>query len=319
MIHHFLINPAAGRGDRTDAMIRRITGACSARKLDFRIYTTARPGDATDYVRRTVTEFPDTPHRFYACGGDGTLCETVNGAPTAANAEFTVIPIGTGNDFVRNFTNSENFLDIERHIDGEAVKIDLLLCNGRSCINMINIGFDCNAAKRTGEIKRSPLVPSGCAYAFGVVITLCGHMGTPMHIELGNGEVIREELLLSTVANGGFCGGGFHSNPRASLTDGLFDICAVRKISRAKFIGMIKYYKAGTHLETEKIAPYLRYYQTDTARFRFEKPINICVDGEIEMSDTVDIRILPAALSFSVPKGSAPVSAEMPTAATETV
>lgn len=319
MVHHFLINPAAGKGDRTDAMIRRITSACSVRNLDFRIYTTTRPGDATDYVRRAVAESPDTRHRFYACGGDGTLCETVNGAPTAENAEFTVIPIGTGNDFVRNFTNSENFLDIERHIDGEPVKIDLLLCNGRSCINMINIGFDCNAAKRTGEIKRSPLVPSGCAYAFGVVFTLCGRISTPMHIELGNGEVIREELLLSTIANGGFCGGGFHSNPRASLTDGLFDICAVRKISRARFIGMVKYYKAGEHLENEKLAPYIRYYQTDSARFRFEKPINICVDGEIEMSDTVEIRILPAALSFSVPKGSAPVKSETPAAIPETV
>lgn len=319
MVHHFLINPAAGKGDSTDALIRRITSACSVKSLDFRIYTTTRPGDATDYVRRTVTEQPDTHHRFYACGGDGTLCETVNGAPSAPNTEFAVIPVGTGNDFVRNFTNTENFLDIERQIEGEAVKIDLLTCNGRSCINMINIGFDCNAAKRTGEIKRSPLVPSGCAYAFGVVLTLCGHIGTPMHIELGNGEVIREELLLSTIANGGFCGGGYHSNPRASLTDGLFDICAVRKISRIKFISMIKSYKAGTHLEDEKLAPYLRYYQTDSARFRFEKPINICVDGEIEMSDTVEIRILPRALSFSVPKGSAPVATEETVAIPETV
>jgi len=308
MIHHFLINPAAGRGDLTDSLIRRITNPCNARELDYRIYTTTRPGDATDYVRRTVSEMREERHRFYACGGDGTLCETVNGAPTAENAEFTVIPVGTGNDFVRNFTETDNFLDIERQIEGETVKIDLLMCNGRSCINMINIGFDCNVVKKTGEIKRSPLVPSGCAYAFGVVITLCGHMSTPMHIELGNGEVIREELLLTTVANGAFCGGGFYSNPRASLTDGLLDVCAVSKLSRIRFVGMIKHYKNGTHLETEKLKPFIRYYQTDSVRFRFEKPINVCIDGEIEMSETVDIRVLPQVLNFSVPRGSAPVN-----------
>ena len=32
--------------------------------------------------------------------------------------------------------------------------------------------------------------------------------------------------------------------------------------------------------------------------------MNICIDGEIEMSDTADIRIVPGALNFSIPRGS---------------
>ena len=41
-------------------------------------------------------------------GGDGTINEIVNGAPCNPNVEFGVIPSGTGNDFVRNFTNVRN-------------------------------------------------------------------------------------------------------------------------------------------------------------------------------------------------------------------
>ena len=72
MFHHFLINPAAGKGTYTEALVKKIERAAAARGVDYRIYTTARPGDATDYVRREVSASEEM-HRFYACGGDGTL------------------------------------------------------------------------------------------------------------------------------------------------------------------------------------------------------------------------------------------------------
>lgn len=303
MTHHFLINPAAGRGDLTEALVRKITRVCEEKGVAYHIYKTTRPGDATRYVREAANE--PGPHRFYACGGDGTLSEVVNGAPGREGIEFAVIPVGTGNDFVRNFTAPENFVDIERQIDGQPMKIDLIRYNGRYSVNMINMGFDCNAAKKAGEIKRSRFVPNGCAYWFGVGITLFSHLGTKMQIELDDGTVIRDELLLSAVANGAFCGGGFNSNPRAVLNDGLLDICVVKLMSRAKFIRMVSYYKKGTHLESERCRGLVDYYQTSRVRFRFEKPINISVDGEIEITDTVEMELVPAATVFSVPYGSA--------------
>ena len=103
MIHHFLINPAAGKGQYTEALSRKITRTCEKRGVLYRIHSTAHPGDATNYVRTQVEDKSEI-HRFYACGGDGTFCETVSGAPMAENAEFGLIPIGTGNDFERNFT-----------------------------------------------------------------------------------------------------------------------------------------------------------------------------------------------------------------------
>lgn len=304
MIHHFLINPAAGKGKRVDALQQQITHVCVARGVDYRIHVTTRPGDATDYVRAAVAS-TDERQRFYACGGDGTLCETVNGAPLCETAEFAVIPIGTGNDFEKNFTAPESFFDIEAQLNGTPVRLDLIRYNDRYALNMLNVGFDCNVAKTTGEIKRSPLVPSGLAYVAGVAIHFCKPFGTHMHLTLADGTEIDDSLMLTAIAGGCYYGGGFKAAPRASLLDGLLDICIVKKLSRAKFVGLIGSYKKGTHLALKKAKEYIRYYQTPSASLRFDSPINICVDGEIEVTDRVDISLLQRALTFSIPKGAA--------------
>jgi YegS/Rv2252/BmrU family lipid kinase len=303
MIHHFLINPAAGKGTLVEALKQKITRVCNARGVDYRIHTTTRRGDATDYVRAAVEQTAEL-QRFYACGGDGTLCETVNGAPLCDRAEFAVIPIGTGNDFEKNFSAPENFFNIEHQLDGVPTKLDMIRYNDRYALNMLNIGFDCNVAKKTGEIKRSPLIPSGLAYVAGVAVNFCKPFGTRIKVTMADGQEINESLMLVAVAGGCYYGGGFKAAPRASLTDGLLDLCIIKKLSRAKFLGLIGSYKNGTHLEQEKAKPYISYYQTPSISFRFDTPTNICVDGEIEMTDRVDIVAVPAACSFSIPQGS---------------
>ena len=111
-------------------------------------------------------------------------------------------------------------------------------------------------------------------------------------------------MLLTAIANGCFYGGGFKAAPRASMQDGLLDLCVVKKISRAKFVNLIGAYKKGTHLDMPQLEHIIRYYKTPSVCISFEKPINICVDGEIEMTDLVEIASVPSACSFSVPQGS---------------
>ncbi len=304
MIHHFLVNPAAGKGKVTDALIRRIHRVCTARGVDYRIHITTRQGDATEYVRAVSAVQPDERHRFYACGGDGTLCEVINGAPRAANVEFGVVPIGTGNDFVRNFTDRDNFFDIDRQLGGEVHQLDMMRYNDRFALNMINVGFDCNVVKKTGEIKRSPLIPSGLAYGAGVAITLCKPFGTRFKVELEDGTVISENLLLAAVANGSCYGGGFHPAPRASLNDGLLDVAIIKKVSRARFLSLVGSYKNGTYLEKKGVENLLYYHKTKSVRMTFAGPINLCVDGEIEMTDFVEIEVVPGVLPFVLPQGS---------------
>lgn len=304
MLHHFLVNPAAGKGKVTDALIRRIHTAAKNAGVDYCVHVTTRPGDATAYVRTTVAAQPDTLHRFYACGGDGTLCETINGAPTAANAEFAVIPVGTGNDFARNFTNPEYFYDIKRQIEGKSVRIDLMKYNDRYSLNTLNVGFDSNVSKKTGEIKRNPMIPAKFAYTAGLAITLCKPFGTDMRVELPDGTVAEGKYLLAVAANGAYYGGGFNPAPRSSISDGLIDVCMIKKISRTRFLRLVSSYKDGTYLEKKAVQSFINYLQVPSVRFFFDKPVSICVDGENEMTDHVDITCVPGALAFSLPVGS---------------
>lgn len=321
MLHHFLVNPAAGKGKITDALIRRIHSAAKSAGVEYTVHITSRPGDATDYVRKAVAARADIRHRFYACGGDGTLCETINGAPTAENAEFAVVPVGTGNDFARNFSNPEYFFDIKRQIEGESVRIDLMRYNDRYSLNTLNVGFDSNAAKKTGEIKRNPMIPSRFAYTAGLAITLCKPFGTKMKIELPSGETYEESFLLAVAANGSYYGGGFNPAPCASLCDGLIDLCMIKKMTRTRFLRLVSSYKNGTYLENPAIQSFITYCKTPSVRLLFEKPVSICVDGENEMTDHVEITCVPSALAFSIPNGAAllpPKSASEEASATDT-
>ncbi len=299
MKHHFIINPAAGKGTLTESLVKRIAAACEKAEVEYVIYETKAPGDAEVYVREALKE--DGTHRFYACGGDGTLCETVNGAPESDRAEFALIPIGTGNDFCRNFDYRAAFFEIERQLNGTPIPIDLIRYNDRYCVNMLNIGFDCNAANRANELKKKRFFPKSMAYAGGVASSLVRKMTTEMAITLDGEEEISRPLLLITIANGQFCGGGFRSNPKASPIDGLFDVNIIEKMSRFSFISLVGSYKAGTHLET---APdYVTYRQASSLLLTLPKNTAVCADGEIEYADSLSVSLAPSAIRFVLPEG----------------
>ena len=108
-------------------------------------------------------------------------------------------------------------------------------------------------------------------------------------------------------ANGAYCGGGFHSNPIASLLDGKIDTLFVSNISRLKFISLVGDYKKGTHL-TEKFKNIIRNGKFDEIKLSFDKPTNISVDGEIVTVNELVLSVLRGAISFLVPNGAAPIS-----------
>ncbi|MBQ8249644.1 MAG: hypothetical protein IJY93_07170, partial [Clostridia bacterium] len=166
------MNPAAGKGVEASPIIGAIKDACAAAHADYEIYKTTARGDATIFVRNKIKEKPSGEvWRFYACGGDGTFSEVVNGAinenarlsPGALpGVEVGCIPIGTGNDFVRNFTSHDFFRDVTKQLLGDATEIDCYSCGeGRYGVNMINIGFDCDVVVKAGEFKKRRFMPKG--------------------------------------------------------------------------------------------------------------------------------------------------------------
>ncbi len=303
MIFHFVLNPKSGRSKKQILMEKQIIEACAKRQLSYHIYYTTGQGDATNYVKEMVKIAPGERQRFICVGGDGTINEIANSVPGNQNIEFGVIPNGSGNDFVRNFTNINLFSNIEAQLDGNSIALDLIKCNDNYCVNMVNIGFDCSVVLETEKIRKIKFISPSISYILGVLVGFFKKFGTKMKLIFDNGDIIEKVLTLTAIGNGKFCGGGFKSAPLATLSDGLFDICAINKISRLQFISLVGSYKNGTFLEKPSARRVITYRRESHFKMEFEKEIPICIDGEISHASAVDFSIVPKSFNFVLPRG----------------
>ncbi len=301
MKYHFIINPAAGKGKLAEPLAEKINKVCQGLRADYEIYFTTGVGDATRYVKDNAD---GGEHSFFACGGDGTLCEVANGIMSVEDREniyMGTVPSGTGNDFVRNFTGTENFLDIEAQINSKPMDIDLIGCNDMYAVNMINIGFDCEVVTEKEKLQAHKLFPSKLAYVAGLALTLIRKPGVNCKISFDGGESKPHKLLLTTYGNGEFCGGGFHSNPDSSICNGKINALTVANVTRRKFVSIVGSYKNGTHLKHTDIIGNLL---VDTVKIDFDGITNICVDGEVMKADALLMSVAKGAVKFLVPRGS---------------
>ncbi len=286
-----VLNPAAGKGKAADYLKK-------SGDSDDIVYETKYAGDAENYIAQTLLAQPET--HVFVYGGDGTICEAVNGimrAEAGEKALLTVIPTGSGNDFIRNFKDRTG-----------TFRVDVIKYNNRFAVNMINIGFDCNVVEKFLRYKKLPLVTGSSAYVLGVADVLMHRMGEHFIITLtdknGGEEVFDGDFLLAAVANGQFYGGGFRAASLAVLDDGLLDVMIIKKVSRAKFISLIGDYQKGTHMNpitgkpVDKFREYISFGKY--RRIRIKNIKKLCVDGEIEYAEEADITVLENALNVLV-------------------
>lgn len=303
MKHFFIVNPAAGKGNRVEKLIERIHAVCSERALPYGIYCTTESGDAARYVKGQCEIYDGEERlRFYACGGDGTVNEVVNGAAGVRNAEVAIVPIGTGNDFIRNFGEEKHFFDLEDQMNSGSVACDLLRCNDKYCVNMINVGFDCEVADRTAQIKKKPMMPSKLAYIAGVAGEFLRMSGVKFRCTVDGVYEGEKKLTLSVFANGSFCGGGFRAAPYASAFDGKMDICFINRVTRADLISLIGNYKKGDYLLMERAADLFEYRKCTDALLEFDKEQKICIDGEIERCRSLRLSVEKGAIRIVIPR-----------------
>ncbi|MBQ6249696.1 MAG: acylglycerol kinase family protein, partial [Oscillospiraceae bacterium] len=140
MKHVFIINPNAGKTDST----RRIYDMADALRknhgLDVQCILTRRQGHAIELARELCRSGEEL--RFYACGGDGTANEVANGVIGFPNAAMTVIPVGTGNDFLRNFGDAAALVsDAENLWDSPVQEMDAISVNGRYALTIACSGL----------------------------------------------------------------------------------------------------------------------------------------------------------------------------------
>ncbi len=301
MKHIFVINPAAGKQNAFETIRDRL--AAGKFGLDYDIYRTQGPKDATSFIRAYCETHPD-PVRFYACGGDGTLNEVVNGAVGFPQASVGCYPCGSGNDFVKYYGGSEAFLNLADQAEATEQEIDLIRVGNRYAINAAHFGFDSCVAKTMEAVRRKKIIGGKHAYTTGVLVGLLKGMKNDCKVTV-DGKLLNPEgtILLCTVANGQYVGGSYRCAPRSLDDDGLLEVCLVRPISRIRFVSLIKYYTEGTHLDNPKFAKILVYRRAKRIDVEAPEGFVYSFDGELITQNRFTIEAVPAAIRFAVPKG----------------
>ena len=297
MKHLFIINPAAGSRDRTEAYKKKIREAFQGSEEEYRVEVSKAPGDCCRIAREAAESGEE--YRIYACGGDGTLNEVAAGAAGFSNAAVTVFAGGSGNDFVKLFSDREAFRDLDRLLDCQEVTFDLMKVNGDICLNIASVGLDARIGTDVSNYKRIPLLQGFRAYVASTVVNVIRGISEHYVIKI-NGQTIDGQQTMICACNGRYYGGGFNPVPTADPTDGILDVLVVRKVSRLQVPGVVGKYKAGRYKELPHL---VTHYRTDKVEILCDKPTPINLDGELRTWQGVTITVAEEKLRFFYPKG----------------
>ena len=298
MKHVFIVNPAAGSGSVPSIVRERIGGLA-----DCEVYETKSAGDATAYIRSRCAAEPKEELCFVACGGDGTINEVASGIAMNPRACMTVLPLGSGNDFVKAFGGAKRFQDIEALRKAVPKPIDILRVGDRWAVNAFHFGLDAAVAKTMIDVKPKPLIGGKNAYPTGVAKALLFNMRTWCRMEVDGEKLHEGNMLLCTVANGQYVGGSYRCAPRSKPDDGLAEICLVKPVSRLRFLKLMNAYKAGSHLEDPRFGSVVLYRRGKVIDVSGKPGFMVSLDGEIVEGESFRVEVIPGGLMFAVPEG----------------
>ena len=298
MKHLFIINPGAGgiKG-QLDEKEREIRKFADCLRDPFELYRTKAPLDALHKVTREA-ETADMLY-VYACGGDGTLNECVNGAVKRANVAVTHYPCGTGNDFIRMFgkEDMQKFRDLRTLAGGEVRPLDVIDCNGRYGLNICSVGVDARIGADVHKYSGIPIIGGATGYIVSLVVNLIKGVTRDFRISVED-VVLDGKFTLVCACNGRFYGGGFNPIPDAMPDDGVLDFLITNPVSRLKFIMVVGKYAKGRFREYPDLMTHVRgsYMEIESGR---EFAVNI--DGEIITAKKTCFKLIPKGVNFIFP------------------
>lgn len=286
-----VLNPQAGTvGDV--ATIKRALQRLG--DVSFRL--TQQPGDAQKLAYEAVE---DGCELVIAAGGDGTVNEVVNGlARDFSAAQLGIIPLGTGNDFVRSInvpTDLEAAMQIVQA--GRAQKLDVVRVisdDTRYFINVSAGGFSGMVdEKLTSEMKRSwgPL-----AYLRSAAEALPNLTDYHTYIAFDDDAATEIKTYNIVIANARYVAGGIPIAPQAQIDDGQVDVLIIPVTSMPKLALLAPQILLGQHLDSDLlIVRRARKISVDsTPRMWFN------ADGELVGNEPSTFEVLPQALEVIV-------------------
>lgn len=302
MKYIFLVNPTAGDGKFVESLELKIKSVFSNGGYEYEIYETTGKDKAKRFMKDRCLRGEELV--FVSCGGDGTIHNIINSIVGYENASLAVMPFGSGNDFIRNFSDIESYLDLNNLINGRKEKIDLMKVNEEYVASVGNVGFDADVAFNMTKFKKIKVLTGRGRYNVSLFYSMMHKLGKNLKYYFDDGTVLSENLTLGVVANGQTYGSGYMCAPYASVDDGILDICLMKIMTRRTMIRLIDIYKHGNHLDDERMRKYVIYKKSKTVKLESKTDINLCVDGELMCGKVFNFKCEHDAINFIIPLSS---------------
>lgn len=280
-----IFNPVADRG-RAQARAEEILARLKDFGLHPTLFRTTKPGEATEIARELAQK--NVP-LLAAAGGDGTLNEVAQ-ALVGTKTALGIIPLGSGNDFLRSLVGFVDLSDALRRLaQGKPKPVDVGEANGRFYLNSLGMGIDGQIAE---DFIRWKFLRGELGYLWAALYEIARFGPFELSVKSDAGEFSFPGLMI-TVMNGSHTAGGFHIAPGASPTDGALNLIAIRHYPRILRPPILVKVRQGKHLG-------LRGVKSGLVRWvevRTDRPLRVYVDGELlPRTAELSVRVHPGAL-----------------------
>ncbi len=293
-----IVNPAAGGGKSA-----RLAGPALARLrekgLHIDVIASTGPGHAVQLAREAYAQ---GYRKFLAVGGDGTAHEILNGVlQNRRNPEriaLGFLPLGTGNSFLRDFTDKGAEASLDALVTNRSRPVDLIRLTHASgeiySFNILSVGFTADV----GAIANRVFKPLGhLGYLFGVFVRVAQLKRRAFILRSDDEQEwdTRRSLFL-TFNNSKFTGGSMLIAPDANPSDGLIEFVRWGPIGRLGLLRMLAKLYDGTHIKH----PLASRKAVKHVEFKIPVPVDVLIDGEIFSLECRSLDILPSAVDIYI-------------------
>jgi diacylglycerol kinase (ATP) len=293
-----IVNPAAGGGRSAKlagAQLRRL----KAKGLHVDAIASMAPGHAVQLAREA---YEQGYRRFLAVGGDGTAHEIINGVFSREGQtdriELGFLPMGTGNSFLRDFSEKGAESSIEALFAGRKRRVDVLRLRHATgaiySLNLLSVGFTADV----GALANRRFKFLGhLGYLLGVFVRVLQLKRRAFKLR-SDAETSWDErrCLFLTFNNSKYTGGTMMIAPTADPTDGYIEFVRWGPIGRFGLLKMLPRLYDGTHTKH----PLAETRRVKKVEFALDAPVDVMIDGEIVTVTVLSLDILPGAMDVYV-------------------
>ncbi len=289
---YLIVNPNAGK-KKGAAAAEEAVRIFTDKGIETESITSDFPGHTMELAKKVDTDLYDG---IVAVGGDGTLFEVINGLarnPKTVSIPIGVIPVGTGNSFIKDLEIMSMEDAVERIAAGDSRRIDTGdFSHGTEkhlFINLLGAGFVSNVAYRAKKFKAL----GALSYIIGVLQEMIFLKSTPIELII-DGETIKRDSIFVEICNSRFTGGDMLMSPESKIDDGLLEVVVLNKISRIKLLRLFPALFKGLHVKD----PSVEVFKGKNILLKSENTMHLTPDGEILGKTPVNVSINPGSIEM---------------------